>query len=140
MIDSYVAHVANLAGPSLWHGIAYLAGIIAMLVVQTFAHNHYLHIMGVIGGQSRAVLTSLIFDKSIRLVRSGNSQALHEENLDGKMSKHKERGETKSDLTVGYLTSLVTVDCARIGQMASGIHLVWTSPLALSVAIALCMA
>ena len=45
-IDSYVANLADKDGPPIWHGIAYLAGIVAMLAIQTFAHNHYMYLLG----------------------------------------------------------------------------------------------
>ncbi|KAL8919696.1 MAG: hypothetical protein Q9208_006649 [Pyrenodesmia sp. 3 TL-2023] len=73
VMDSYEANMAHRVGPPMWHGIAYLAGIVTILAIQIPAHNHYMYLLGVIGGQSRAVLTSVIFDKSMRVMGRGRA-------------------------------------------------------------------
>ena len=108
--DSYVAHRSNKDGPPVWHGIAYLAGIITMLTLQTFAHNHYMYLLGVIGGQSRAILTSAIFDKSMRVM--GRKAAY-------KPSEKASKTKGDDDWSTGNLTGLLSVDCARIGVRIS---------------------
>lgn len=129
-MDSYQANMTHRVGPPMWHGIAYLAGIVTMLAIQTLAHNHYMYLLGVIGGQSRAVLTSAIFDKSLKVM--GRGQAVASED------KNKSSRKKAEDFSTGHLTALLSVDCARIAQTASGIHLLWTAPLLILIAISLC--
>jgi len=139
-IDSYVANATDHDGPPLWHGIAYLAGIVAMLIIQSFAHNHYMFMLGVIGGQCRAVLVSAIFEKSMRVMGRGNANAAGKESGINEKSSESTSGQNKGDevWSSGQLTSFLSVDCARVGQTASAIHIVWTAPLSLTVAISLC--
>lgn len=154
-IDSYVAGLTHKNGPPLWHGIAYLAGIVVMLAIQTFCHNHYMFLLGVIGGQARAVLTSAIFDKSMRVMGRNKVTEIEEHEWDDEeesTSKHsaekktrnkkkskaqKKKKEKKEEWSTGHLTGLLSVDCARIAQTASGLHILWTAPLSLCIAIAL---
>lgn len=138
VMDSWVAGQAHRDGPPVWHGIAYLAGIIAMLTIQTFAHNHYMYLLGVIGGQSRAVLTSAIFDKSMRVMGRGRAAAVEDHTSVSDTPKKASNEEEKEDWSTGQLTSLLSVDCARIAQAASGLHLLWTAPFSIMVAVSLC--
>ncbi|KAK8014355.1 ABC transporter family protein [Apiospora arundinis] len=125
-IDSYGAHQQGASGPPISHGIAFLVGISAMLFLQTLAHNQFMYLLGVIGGQSRAVLVSSIFDKSMRTRGRGES---------GKQDKEKKSAAT--DYTIGRLTNLMSVDCTRIDRATTGIHMLWTAPLSLCIAISL---
>jgi ATP-binding cassette subfamily C (CFTR/MRP) protein 1 len=128
-MDSYAAHLSKELSPPLWHGIAYLCGIITMLVIQSLTHNHYMYLLGIIGGQSRAILTSAIFDKSIRVLDKGKP-LVQEENHGGV-------GQDNQDHTAGLLTGFMSFDCARIGQTASALHIIWTAPLSLLTALSL---
>jgi ATP-binding cassette subfamily C (CFTR/MRP) protein 1 len=134
-MDAYVAHLSNKPGPPLWHGIAYLCGIIVMLVIQSLTHNHYMYRLGVIGGQSRAILTSAIFNKSVRVLDKGKplDQDLVHEGA-GQKSQEAEHEDYTTSLLTGFLSS----DCARIAQTASAIHILWTAPLSLVTALSLC--
>ncbi|KAI4113858.1 MAG: hypothetical protein LQ345_005249, partial [Seirophora villosa] len=142
-MDSYQANLAHKDGPPMWQGVAYLAGIVTMLAIQTLAHNHYMYVLGVIGGQSRAVLTSAIFDKSMRVIGRGRAGAEEKEKPAGQdPAKKKKKSKScqkkaKDDLSTGHLTGLLSVDCARIAQAASGVHLLWTAPLSILIAVSL---
>lgn len=137
-MDAWVAGLAKRDGPPAWHGIGYLAGIIAMLTIQTLAHNHYMYLLGVIGGQARAALTSAIFAKSMRVEGRRKIVAAEGKASNHKSAKKNSRCEDKEDWSTGHLTGLLSVECARISQAASGIHIVWTAPLSIIIAISLC--
>ena len=115
-----------------------MAGIVAMLAIQTFAHNHYMYLLGVIGGQSRAILTSAMFDKSMRVMGRGRAIAVENQESDDDAPKQSTKAKEKEDWSTGHLTGLLSVDCARIAQAASGIHILWTAPLSLTTAMSLC--
>ena len=138
VMDSWAAGHAHRDGPPVWHGIAFLAGIITMLTIQTFAHNHYMYLLGVIGGQSRAVLTSVIFDKSMRVMGRGRAAAMEDQASVSDAPNKADKEEEKEDWSSGQLTGLLSVDCARISQTTSGLHMLWTAPFSIIVAISLC--
>ncbi|KAK8098094.1 uncharacterized protein PG998_013580 [Apiospora kogelbergensis] len=133
-IDSYGARQQGLSGPPISHGIAFLVGISTMLFMQTLAHNQFMYLLGVIGGQSRAVLVSSIFDKSMRTRGRGESEGEPEKD---KENKSEEKKTAATDYTIGRLTNLMSVDCTRIDRATTGIHMLWTSPLSLCIAISL---
>lgn len=140
-MDSHAAGLGGYAGPPISHGIGYLVGISAMLVIQTLAHNHFMYLMGVIGGQSRAVLVSAIFDKSMRISGRGSLDNPPELGK-GKGKKGAAKGKKDADgkeHTVGGLTNFMSVDCARIDRSTTAIHMLWTAPMALIIAVALRM-
>lgn len=143
-MDSYEANIAHQNSPPIWHGIAYLAGIVAMLAIQTLAHNHYMYLLGVVGGQSRAVLTAAIFDKSVRVIgrvrvaKEDKENSASQDAAKKKKNNKSPKEKAKDDRSTGHLTGLLSVDCARIAQTASGIHLLWTAPLSILIAISLC--
>ena len=112
--DSYIANLPNKDGPPLWHGMAYLAGIVAMLTLQTFAHNHYMHLLGAIGGQSRAILTSAIFNKSMRVMGRKKTSTGVDRKRNNKPSKKEPEKKQDENWSASDLTGLLSVDCARI--------------------------
>ena len=129
--DSYVAGREHTKGPPVWQGIAYLAAVIIMLSVQTLAHNYYWYLLGVIGGESRAVLTAAIFDKAMRVEGRGRAATVKSQQPNNKGSKD------INDSSTGHLTNLLSVDCARVAQGAPRIHFLWTAPLSIILAITL---
>ncbi|ORY13587.1 hypothetical protein BCR34DRAFT_599760 [Clohesyomyces aquaticus] len=140
-IDSYTAHHTNREGPPLWHGLAYLIGIIAMLIIQSFTHNHYMYLLGVIGGQARAVLTAAIFDKAMKVMGKGVPVEHEDSDQDGygetKNGKPPVEGKHNEDWSASQLTGFLSVDCSRIAQTSSALHILWTAPLSLCIAITL---
>lgn len=134
---SYIAGREGTKGPPVSHGIAYLAAVIIMLSIQTLTHNYYWYLLGVIGGESRAVLTAAIFDKAMRV--EGRSRAAIVNGLQPNASdvKHKNRAKDVEESSTAHLTNLLSVDCARVAQGAPRIHFLWTAPLSMILAIAL---
>ncbi|KAL8962635.1 MAG: hypothetical protein Q9193_000983 [Seirophora villosa] len=122
-MDSYQANLAYKDGPPMWHGVAYLAGIVTMLAIQTLAHNHYMYMLGVIGGQSRAVLTSAIFDKSMRVIGRGRAGAEEKEKPAGQdPAKKKKKSKScqkkaKDDFALAGLGLLVIGFACLIGAV-----------------------
>ena len=131
--QSYVAGREGTKGPPVWHGIAYLAAVIIMLSIQTLAHNYYWYLLGVIGGESRAVLTAAIFDKAMRVEGRRRGAIVNGQQPNNKNVK----SEDVEHSSTGHLTNLLSVDCARIAQGAPRIHFLWTAPLSMILAITL---
>lgn len=108
VIDSYIAHLQAETGPPLRHGIGYLAGMVSMLAIQSLAHNHYMYLMSVMGGRTRAILVSAIFERSanVRDSRDG-SQDLEIEGQNQKKGTALEK-QGRCHLS-GHVINLVTV-------------------------------
>jgi ATP-binding cassette subfamily C (CFTR/MRP) protein 1 len=132
VIDSYIAHLRDEDGPPLAHGIGYLAAMVIMLAVQSFAHNHYMYLMSVMGGRTRAILVSAIFEKSANIRGLGNTVPAAE------IPKTKAATDDRNYHLSGNIINLVTVHCGRIDKTVSAIHMLWTAPLSLCLAVALC--
>jgi hypothetical protein len=132
VIDSYIAHLREETGPPVAHGIGYLAAMVVMLAIQSFAHNHYMYLMAVMGGRTRAILTSSLFEKS------ANVRGLANSNPAAEKQKTKAAPDRDGYHLSGHITNLVTVHCGRIDKTISAIHMLWTAPLSLGLAIALC--
>jgi ATP-binding cassette subfamily C (CFTR/MRP) protein 1 len=89
--------------------------------------------MAVMGGRTRAILVSSIFDKSanVRGLANGDSAA--------EIQKTKVAPDDRDRYHLsGHIINLVTVHCGRIDKTVSAIHMLWTAPLSLGLAIALC--
>jgi hypothetical protein len=144
-MDAHAAGLGGDAGPPVAQGIGLLVGIAAMLLVQTLAHNHFMFLLGTIGGQSRAVLVSAIFDKAMRISGRGSPDDVSEPGKGGKGQKGGDgkggdgKGADGKEHTLGGLTNFMSVDCARIDRSTTAIHMLWTAPLSLIIAIALRM-
>ena len=135
--DAYVAGREHTKGPSVWHGVGYLAAVIIMLSIQTLAHNYYWYLLGIIGGESRAVLTAAIFDKAMRVEGRGRAAIVKGQQPNDTNVKHNKNSDETEDLATGHLTNLLSVDCARVAQGAPRIHFLWTAPLSIILAITL---
>ena len=131
--QSYVAGREGTKGPPVSHGIAYLAAVIIMLSIQTLAHNYYWYLLGVIGGESRAVLTAAIFDKAMRVEGRRRGEIVNGQ----QPNKNNVKSEDVEHSSTGHLTNLLSVDCARVAQGAPRIHFLWTAPLSMILAITL---
>lgn len=155
VMDSYQEGLQGKTGPPLAHGIGLLVGVAVMLLVQTLAHNQFMFLMGVMGGECRAVLTSAIFNKSMRIRGRGVSSSKNRTGEVEKASKEARSTESnksnyptvsdpttskkteKEDDSIGYLTNFMSVDCNRIDRATTAIHMLWTAPMSLIIAIAL---
>lgn len=135
--DSFVAGREHTVGPPVLHGIGYLAAVIVMLSIQTLTHNYFWYLLGVIGGESRAVLTAAIFDKAMRVEGRGRAAKVKGQQSKGINVKHNNKSEETEDSSTAHLTNLLSVDCARVAQGAPRIHFLWTAPLSIILAITL---
>lgn len=66
-IDSYIAKIEGVATPPVTHGYGLVIGIVFMQIVQSFCTNHFFYNGQMVGGQTRAVLITAIFNKSMKI-------------------------------------------------------------------------
>ncbi|KAG7002238.1 multidrug resistance protein fer6 [Physcia stellaris] len=70
---AYFAQQTGSPAPNIGQGIGLVIGISLMQMLQSMCTNHFIYRGQAVGGQSRAVLISLIFEKAMRI--SGRAKA-----------------------------------------------------------------
>ena len=71
--QAYGASQRHTAIPDIGHGIGLVIGITLMQMLQSLGTNHFIYRGQMVGGQSRAVLITAIFEKAMRI--SGRAKA-----------------------------------------------------------------
>lgn len=71
--EAYAAQHGGPSAPPISHGIGLAIGITFMQVCQSLGTNHFIFRGMMVGGQARAVLIELIFEKALRI--SGRAKA-----------------------------------------------------------------
>lgn len=125
--DAWNAHHNGDPVPNIGKGVGLVLGILGMQILQSLGDTHFLYRSMVVGGQTRSVLISAIFEKSLRLSmreRAGATGKSHS-------------GSKSEGWTNGRIVNLMSNDTQRILQASNVVHLVWTSPLAILLAVIL---
>ncbi|PNS18975.1 hypothetical protein CAC42_6070 [Sphaceloma murrayae] len=151
--DAYVAQQRGTPAPDIGHGIGLVVGITLMQMVQSLCTNHFLYRGMTVGGQLRAALIVVIFDKSMRI--SGRARAggksldtppatvkpgTEEEKSWFKKhlpkSKKKETPKDKAGVSGdghgwsnGRIVNLMSTDTYRVDQASGWFHMIWSAPL-----------
>jgi ABC-type multidrug transport system fused ATPase/permease subunit len=150
--EAYVAQHAGTPAPSIGKGLGLVIGITIMQMIQSLGTNHFIYRGFLVGGQSRAVLISVIFEKSMRI--SGRAKAggreikdtAETEKAQDDQAKEGSEKNAKRGVKVapdaapgiagdgtgwsnGRVVNLMAVDASRIDQASGMFHLVWTAPL-----------
>lgn len=146
--DAWYASKEGTAGPSIANGIGLAIGITFMQMIQSLTTGHFIYRGMMVGGEVRAVLIAMIFEKC--MVISGRARAggvkdsmMPETDDQDEKGKGKETGKkSKKDKKKGAeerdglgwgngrVVNLMSVDTYRIDQSSALFHLVWTSPIA----------
>lgn len=144
--DAYVAHVSHTPAPHIGRGLGLAIGITVMQVIQSVCITHFIYRGMMMGGQTRAVLISMIYEKS--MVISGRARAggvkeamMPEGNEQDEKGKDKDDGKKKEGKKGapeqdglgwgnGRITNLMSVDTYRVDQASALLHMTWTSPVA----------
>lgn len=71
--EAYDAQHTGTPPPNIGKGIGLVLGVTAMQMMQSMGTNHFIFRGMMTGGQSRAILIAMIFDKSMRI--SGRAKA-----------------------------------------------------------------
>ncbi|KAG2411497.1 hypothetical protein HFD88_009052 [Aspergillus terreus] len=125
--DAWNAHHYGEPVPKIGRGVGLVLGILGMQVLQSLGDTHFLYRSMVVGGQTRSVLISAIFEKSLRLSMREKVGATGKSNS----------GSESEGWTNGRIMNLMSNDTQRIFQASNVVHLVWTSPLAILLAVIL---
>ncbi|GAB7337580.1 hypothetical protein MBLNU457_g2890t1 [Dothideomycetes sp. NU457] len=149
-------HGAAVPAPNVGHGVGLVIAVTIMQMIQSLTTNHFLYRGMTVGGQARAVLVAVIFEKSMKL--SGRARAGGKpmetipQNL--KPGSEEEKGWFKKHLgkdkkkptpdnkskTVdgtgegwsnGRIVNLMSMDTYRVDQASGWFHMIWASPIAI---------
>ncbi|KAK1247857.1 hypothetical protein MKX07_000745 [Trichoderma sp. CBMAI-0711] len=158
--DAYIAHVSDAPPPHIGRGLGLAIGVTLMQIVQSVCISHFIYRGMMMGGQSRAVLISMIYEKS--MVISGRAKAggikeaaVPEASEQEESDKSKGKGKGKdgekdkkkgekgapghdgSGWSNGRITNLMSVDTYRVDQASALLHMTWTSPVACIITLVL---
>lgn len=146
--DAWITDKTESKGPAIGVGIGWALGITGMQILGSIGNNHFMYRGMLDGGQVRSALISLIFNKA--LIISGRAKAggrpPPELPADIKPGSDEEKKWFADQMdkqsggkgwSNGRIISLMSTDTNRIDKAAGWFHMVWTSPLALVVTIAL---
>ncbi|KAI0201322.1 P-loop containing nucleoside triphosphate hydrolase protein [Astrocystis sublimbata] len=149
--DAWNNQQTGQPAPPIGRGIGLVVGITLMQVVQSLGTNHFIYRGMIIGGQVRAVLISMIFEKSMvisgrakaggKLITNGTveqkSDEKKEDDKKGK-SKKKSKQDAKAEKpglagdgtgwSNGRVVNLMSVDTYRVDQSSALFHIIWTAP------------
>ncbi|KIW01785.1 uncharacterized protein PV09_06957 [Verruconis gallopava] len=161
----YATHNGQPA-PPIGHGIGLVFAVSIMQTLQTLCTNHFLYRGMLNGGQARAMLMAVIFDKA--MVLSGRAKAggkaiegpqappkgvlpgsEAEKKWYKKMLKQKTKGKAVAvpskqgvsgdghGWSNGRIINLMSVDTYRIDQAFGMFHMLWTAPIQVLVTLVL---
>ncbi|PNH41405.1 hypothetical protein VD0004_g5703 [Verticillium dahliae] len=160
--DAWDATRSDSPPPPIGHGIGLVLGVTFMQVFQSLGTNHFIYRGMIVGGQARAVLISIIFEKSMSI--SGRAKAgglLVADDLgaetgrgQGDQVKQKTKTQKKAKNATepakgpgisgdgtgwgnGRIVNLMSVDTYRIDQASALFHMIWTAPISILVTLAL---
>lgn len=146
--DAYYAHVQHQPAPHIGNGVGLAVGISLMQVVGSLCVGHFIYRGMMMGGQSRAVLIGLIYDKS--MIISGRAKAGTSkdpltpgeggaqeqekpaaEKEDAKKGKKDKKTGKPAEIgwANGRIVNLMSVDTYRIDQACALLHFIWTAPI-----------
>ncbi|KAF2644264.1 hypothetical protein P280DRAFT_228439 [Massarina eburnea CBS 473.64] len=156
-LKAYISQQTGAPAPHIGQGIGLVIGITAMQFTQSMATNHFMYRGMMVGGQARAVLIAIIFDKAMKL--SGRAKAGGQAILEAPPPEIKPGSEAEKkwyknilkkkqkDIQVpkgpqdvsgdgqgwgnGRIINLMSTDTYRVDQASGFFHMIWTSPVAI---------
>jgi ATP-binding cassette subfamily C (CFTR/MRP) protein 1 len=157
--DAYNAQHTGQPAPAIGKGLGLVFGITVMQMLQSLGTNHFIYRGMMVGGQSRAVLISVIFEKAMKIsgrAKAGGKEITDgqekpsEEAKDGPKSKKSKKGGIKvapdaakgvagdgTGWANGRVVNLMSVDTYRIDQASGLFHMIWTAPIACIITLVL---
>jgi ABC-type multidrug transport system fused ATPase/permease subunit len=139
----------GLPPPPIRTGIGLILGVTFMQIFSSLGTNHFIYRGMMIGGQVRAVLISLIFEKSMvisgraraggKSAANGTAEATPENDAKDDKKEKKSKADGKAEKmgiagdgegwSNGRVVNLMSVDTYRLDQSSALFHIVWTAPI-----------
>jgi ATP-binding cassette, subfamily C (CFTR/MRP), member 1 len=153
--DAYSASIHGGEPPHIGIGLGFVFGVTVMQMLQSLGTNHFIYRGMMVGGESRAVLISMIFEKAMKISgrAKAGGRALEEGPKsgpvlaqEGKNEKQAEKNQKKggprgppdnrpgvagdgSGWGNGRVVNLMSVDTYRVDQASGMFHIIWTAPI-----------
>ncbi|EQB51307.1 ABC transporter [Colletotrichum gloeosporioides Cg-14] len=152
--EAYNAAKNGSAAPNIGYGVGLVIIITFLQIVMTLSINHFLYFGMTVGGEARAVLMSVIFDKAMKIsgrAKAGGSsdvalppsdiapgsdeekkwykKLLRTKKNQDKSKKPETKSEGESGWSNGRIVNLMSTDTYRIDTASGFFHLLWGSPL-----------
>ncbi|KAH0556252.1 hypothetical protein GP486_005824 [Trichoglossum hirsutum] len=147
--DAYYAD-QNTRAPHVWTGFALAFGITLMQFFQSIANSQFNYRGMIVGGQCRAALIAVIFEKSLRIsgrARAGGDDTGKEaspgsakgDGMDvrGGSLRGDTNGRDGTGWSNGRVINLMATDTNRIDQCLGFCHFIWTAPISIAVILVL---
>jgi ATP-binding cassette, subfamily C (CFTR/MRP), member 1 len=160
--DAYASKFEHQPAPPIGRGVGIVFAVLVLQVCSSLCNNHFLYRGMMVGGQTRAVLMTVIFDKAMRLsgrakaggrpldepppeIRPGSPE---ERKWYKKLLKRKQK-EVQSPhdragilgdgrgWSNGRIINLMSVDTYRIDQASGFFHMLWTAPIQIVISLIL---
>jgi len=158
--DAYTAQQSGQPAPAIGKGLGLVFGITLMQMLQSLGTNHFIYRGMMVGGQARAVLISVIFEKAMKIsgrakaggreIKNGEDKSTQHPNTpDSKPKKGKKGGIKMAPDTMkgvagdgtgwanGRVVNLMSVDTFRVDQASGLFHMIWTAPIACIITLVL---
>lgn len=161
--EAYYAQQAGAPAPNIGRGIGLVIGITCMQMLQSLGTNHFIYRGQIVGAQARGVLSNLIYEKSMRIsgrARAGgkaldngskdeadahaHEQTANSNNFLARMIQKRMQPGTGPKINPnpdgvgwgnGRIVNLMSTDTYRIDQASGMLHMVWTSPVAITITL-----
>lgn len=157
--EAYNAAALGTPQPNIGRGLGLVFGVTIMQILSTLCTNHFIYRGMLVGGEARATLISLIYEKS--MVVSGRARAgglaiaddperanepVDEKKAKKTAKKNKKNKEPKTKAGVsgdgigwgnGRVVSLMSVDTYRVDQACGLFHTIWSAPIACLITLVL---
>ncbi|KAF2099088.1 hypothetical protein NA57DRAFT_38826 [Rhizodiscina lignyota] len=157
---AYASQHSHTPGPAIGEGIGLVICLLILQMMQSLSTNHFIYRGMLNGGQARAALMAVIFDKAMRL--SGRAKAggasIEKPPADIKPGTEEEKKWYKKMLrkkkipkevgtkgvsgdgrgwSNGRIINLMSTDTYRVDQAFGMFHMIWTSPVAIVITLIL---
>ena len=111
LLNYVISFLQNPDAPG-WQGYMYAVAMLVSATVQSIFLHQYFQRITMTGLQLRSATITSVFDKALRLSNSA-----------------------RQGTTVGAIVNLMTVDAQRFNDLMMYIHMIWSAPLQISIAI-----
>lgn len=111
LLNELILYIQRRGGP-LWQGLVLTFGLFLVTFLSAIINGQYFLKTFVVGFRIRSGLISAIYRKALRISSSA-----------------------KKDTTVGEIVNLMAVDAQRFFELVSYLHVLWSGPVVIGVAI-----
>ena len=148
-VQSYYAKHAGVAGPKVGRGVGLAVGVACIQMFVSIAVSQFMYYSMMVGGQARASLIGMIFDKSLLIsgrAKAGGdaaaaaaaaAAALIAGGKQGDMEAKKGKSQDDSGWSNGRVVNLMGTDSFRVDLACGWFHVIWSSPIQIVIALIL---